>query len=388
MTSLQQARAVAYEIGCRRIGAPQTVPLSGALGYTLAAAATAQATVPTTDTSAMDGWVVSGPGPWRLDGTVTMGALPGPPLAPGRARTVTTGGAVPPGAAAVLRAEHGDLHGDRLLGLAGRPASPGSDIRRAGEEIRVGDLLAPAGTPVTPPVAAAAAVAGLDELTVYPAPRAALVLLGDEVIDSGVPAPGQVRDAFAIALPAILATQGVSITDITRVQDDRDAVRAALTRNDVDVIITTGGTGHGRCDHLVPAVGETGGVIRVRGVDIRPGHPTVLAQLGHVPVIGLPGNPFAAVAALLTIGSPLIAGLIGQPSPSLQRRVSGQDFSGVTRGTRLVAVREVAGELFAVERQGAAMITGLIDADALAVIEPSGALAGQSVQAIPMPWIH
>ena len=77
-----------------------------------------------------------------------------------------------------------------------------------------------------------------------------------------------------------------------------------------DVVITTGGTGRSGTDHLRRAVAELGGRLLIDGIAMRPGHPAVLAELpdGRF-VLGLPGNPLAAMMALSTIGGPLLAAL-------------------------------------------------------------------------------
>lgn len=386
MTPLDAARFAAYDLGRRRGPDVLELSLAAAIGHTLAEPVLARAAVPGFDAAAMDGWVVRGDGPWLVAGAVRMGQEPGPPLAVGSARAVTTGGALPPRATAVLRNECGRVVDGALVPRTEAPLGCGADIRRAGEEIRAGDDVAGSGTRVTPAVAAAAAVAGLDTLRVRQPPRVAIVVLGDEVIPAGVPAPGQVRDAFTVSLPAVLAARGAHVVSMGRAGDDREEVRAALERGDVDLIITTGGTGHGSGDHLVPAVEQVGGDIVLRGIDARPGRPTVLARVGEVPVLGLPGNPFAGIVAFVTVGLALIDGMLGARRPSTVPRTTAEPLTGAGSGIRVVAARETDEGLVAVDRQGAAMTTGLVEATTLALIGPQGVHAGERVRTIPLPW--
>ncbi|WP_258934034.1 molybdopterin-binding protein [Nesterenkonia pannonica] len=67
-----------------------------------------------------------------------------------------------------------------------------------------------------------------------------------------------------------------------RLRDDVDAMRAELGSGSEDVLITTGGTAHSRADTLRPALEQLGARIVVDSVDMRPGHPALLARLGSV----------------------------------------------------------------------------------------------------------
>lgn len=382
------ARRVAHRLGHDHRLDPETVPLAVAHRRTLAAPIRARTAVPAVDTSAMDGWAVAGNGPWTLDGTVRMGVAPERPLAAGHALGITTGGAVPVGTTAVLRTERGRAEGQMVTACPDAPVLPaGADIRPAGEDVTCGGVVAAAGTRATPAVIAAAAVAGADQVEVVRRPRVALVLLGDEVVDHGVPAPGQVRDAFGVSLPGIVQDLGMTVSNIAHVPDDRDAVEHALRDADADLIVSTGGTGRGRCDHLVPALDELGAVVVARGIAMRPGHPTVLARRGDgVPVLGLPGNPFAAMLALITVGLPLCAGIVGSPAPAVLRRRTGRPLAGHPTGTRLVAVSDTPDGVVPVPHQGPAMVGGLVGADAIAVVPSAGVGVGGRVDVLALPW--
>ncbi|WIB34330.1 molybdopterin molybdotransferase MoeA [Curtobacterium sp. MCSS17_005] len=384
MTTLQQARTHAHDLGNSHRTPAQRLPIAATMGATLAAPVIARTAVPASAVSAMDGWVTAGPGPWRIDGQVRMGEAPRTPLMSGTARAVTTGGALPAGAAAVLRFERSRMADGQLFATV--TLEPGTDVRPAGEELALGEVIAAAGTTVTPGVVAAAAVGGVDDLDVRRPPRARVIIIGDEIIQHGIPAPGQVRDAFEIPVPAMLAARGISVVEVLHAGDDLNSVREALMRSDTDLIVTTGGTGRGDADYLAPAIAACGGTLEMRGVDVRPGHPTVLAEVADVPVLGLPGNPFAALGTLVAIGYPLIAGLLGAPLPLPQCRIAAQDLEGSRSATRLLAVKDTDRGLITVGRQGAAMACVLAEAEALALIEPAGVPAGQQVKVLPLPW--
>ncbi|MGW1927625.1 molybdopterin molybdenumtransferase MoeA, partial [Streptomyces massasporeus] len=174
-------------------------PLGEAVGQVLARPLAALTDLPPFDSSAMDGWAVAGAGPWRLRGRGVLAGAQPPPLVDGTAVPIATGARLPSGAGAVLRREHGevDARNGMLLDRTAGPGSPapGRDIRPQGQEGRSGDVLLPAGTTVTPVVLGLAAAAGYDRLTVYRRPVVELLVLGDELLESGLPRAGRVRDA-------------------------------------------------------------------------------------------------------------------------------------------------------------------------------------------------
>ncbi|MFD1214961.1 molybdopterin-binding protein, partial [Arthrobacter sp. GCM10027362] len=181
----------------------------------------------------------------------------------------------------------------------------GRHIRPAGEETRAGETVIAAGTVLNPAHLAIAAVCGHDELPVLRRPEVALLLTGDEVVTAGIPAPGKVRDTFGPALPAIIRRLGGVASRTVRLPDDFGTMLAAVRGCGADVVVTTGGTGHSQADHLRPVLAELGARILVQSIRMRPGHPALLARLPDGrPLVGLPGNPLAAIMALLTLGAP------------------------------------------------------------------------------------
>jgi molybdopterin molybdotransferase len=396
-----EARHVSY--GSANPLPPVAVPLAEAIGRTLSRDVTALQDLPHYASSAMDGWAVNGPGPWLLAGSGQHTSLPreGKRFLPANsAAVIATGGLVPHGADAVLRKESGlaarDANGNHVLRLrpeakAGEPRS-GQHIRPAGQEARSGDVLIPAGTVLNPAQVALAAAAGHDTVQVRARPAVAVVLTGAEVVTQGVPAPGQVRDTFGPQLGNVVSLLGGVAGVPQRIGDSWGSWLDALDSPVVpagaaDVIITTGGTGKSGTDHFRAAIDALGGQLLVDGIAMRPGHPAVLAGLpdGRF-VIGLPGNPLAAVMALLTIGAPLIASLGGAQPPPLQLVMSGCDLEGDPGRTRLVPCRFLSGLAFPVQHTGPGMMRGLAWADAVMAVPPQGVDSGGPVPVLPLPW--
>ena len=407
-TSWKEARTAAH--AAARPLPFETVPLAEALGQTLASDAVALQQVPHYASSAMDGWAVAGPEPWTI---VVPEPEPEPwqihkesgrrPLQAGEAVSILTGGLVPAGAEAVLRTENGDLTpGDPAVlrrAATAREDEPrlGEHIRPAGEEAAAGETTIPAGTVLNPAHIALAAVCAHDTLPVLRAPRVSMLFTGDEVIESGLPDSGQVRDTFGPQLPQLVEMLGGRVDVVQRLPDRLDDVIAALSTDAVDehslamssgdVLLTTGGTGISDADHLRRALEAVDAELLIDGIAMRPGHPTLMARLqdGRF-VVALPGNPLAAMMAVFTVLEPLLQGLRGAPAGKDYHVLAGVDVAPLPGRTRLVPCRIQDGRAFPSQYFRSGMLRGLAEADAVMVLPEEGCTADQAVSALPLPW--
>jgi molybdopterin molybdotransferase len=356
----------------------ELIPVASSDGATLAEDVRALTDLPAYDTSAMDGWAVAGEGPWQVVGKVLAGAAPDVVLRPGQAAIIATGAATPDGTTAILRTEDA-TSAEPLMG-------PGkaSDIRAAGDECRRGEVLATAGTVVTPALIGLLCAAGLDEVVVHRAPTVALVLFGDELVESGVAGVGQVRDALGPQLPGWFDRFGARVVSVTRAEDTLAAHVARLEQAEADIVVTTGGTAAGPVDHLHTAVAQLGGTWVIDSVAVRPGHPMALARLGKGWLLALPGNPQSAIVALLSLGKPLVESMLGRWSPELPEVTLGADAKAPAREHRLLACT-LGQTAEPVVHLGSAMLRGLAAADGFAVLPPGGAAAGSQVRWLGLP---
>lgn len=411
------AMAIAYESGAR-LPAPQvTRPLAECVGEVLAQDVRVVRDVPHYDSSAMDGFAVRGPGPW----IVGENAWP-----------VATGSLVPSEATSVVRqewvqVEAGEASGAGTAGAGRislapgapqRDLEPGRNIRRAGREALSGELVARAGELLTPAQVAFAAVAGHDTLPVCARPRVGLLLTGTEVVASGLPQPGFVRDAFGPQLPAYVRMLGAEVVANVRIGDGEAETEAALEKlvGQCDVVVSTGGTGHSRVDEVRRATlrrvtGETGRVLFPE-LNMRPGHPTFLMEHSGVVHVGLPGNPLAAMVALRLVLTHVLRGALGrgieQPGvvslahdfdPGQGRSGAGSawrvmpakpgDTSAGEGGQQSTQPRDTSGANLQrwklCDKRGSNMLRGLAQARGLVVIPPEGAGAGDAVACLPLP---
>ncbi|MEU3971666.1 molybdopterin molybdotransferase MoeA [Streptomyces bacillaris] len=391
----ERARAVAARAGRGGPRAVVRLALDRALGHVLAEPLAALTDLPPFDTSAMDGWAVAGPGPWTYDeGAGLLAGGQDARLPDGTAVRIATGARTPADTTAVIRSEHAHADAARRLLSARRPVVTGQDIRPRGQECRTGDQLVPAGTVVTPAVLGLAAAAGYDALPAVPRPRVDVLVLGDELLASGLPHDGLIRDALGPMLAPWLRALGAEVSAPRRLGDDAEALRTALTSSDADVIITTGGTAAGPVDHVHPVLAALGAELLVHGVAVRPGHPMLLARLSSdgPHLVGLPGNPLAAVSGLLTLAEPLLAGLAGRPAQDAYRALVHADVPGHPHDTRLVPVVHRAGraggrdQVAPLRYNGPAMLRGIAAADGLAVVPAGGVRSGTEVEILDLPW--
>ncbi|MFF2850110.1 molybdopterin molybdotransferase MoeA [Streptomyces sp. NPDC058001] len=389
-TAWPEARALAAHTARSRTARSRTpvrVPLDAALGLVLAEPLTALTDLPSFDTSAMDGFAVAGPGPWEVRGEGVLAGHGEPAeLSDGEAVRIATGARIPKDATAVIRSEHGRLDDKGRL-HATREVHQGQDIRPRGQECRSGDELLPPSAVVTPAVLGLAAAAGYDELLTVPRPTAEVLVLGDELLTEGLPKDGLIRDALGPMLPPWLRALGAQVTAVRRLGDDAAALRKAITTSRADLIVTTGGTAAGPVDHVHPTLDRIGAALLVDGVKVRPGHPMLLARTKEDQfLVGLPGNPLAAVSGLLTLAEPLLRTLAGRLAPEPYTAPVRDAVHGHPYDTRLVPVTLRGERAVPLHYNGPAMLRGIAGADGLAVVPPGGARAGQELEILDLPW--
>ena len=120
---------------------------------------------------------------------------------------------------------------------------------------------------------------------------------------------------------------------------------------------------------------------------MRPGHPAVLAGLpdGRF-VVGLPGNPLAAMMALITMCAPLLEALGGRPLSGVGQVISAADVDPCPGRTRLIPCTFIEGLAFPSSHTGPGMMRGLAWADGVMAVPPAGVQSGEPVPVLPLPW--
>jgi len=313
--------------------------------------------VPAFHRASMDGFAVRAgdcfgatPGlPQYLDirGEVPMGEAPGGEVGPGEAWRIATGGMLPRGADAVVMVEYTNEMPDGTLEVR-RPVAPGENILHPGEDVKAGEVLFPAGRRLRAQDLGLLAALGVTRVEVHRRPRVAVLSSGDEIVPiTEKPALGRVRDAN-VYLVADQVREGGGIPVWKGiVPDDYAALKAVLAESllEADLILISGGSSVGARDLTLKAMQDLPEAeILVHGVAIRPGKPTILADIGGKPLLGLPGHPASAAVVMQVLGRPLLQRLAGitEERPlwggTVQARLS-RNLAGATGREDFVRVR-------------------------------------------------
>lgn len=381
LLTVEAAQARAADIVERPVEA-ETVALASLSGRVSATDVASPTPLPPFDHSAMDGYAL---GSLDLEHRVLARLAAGAAgmrvaLKPGEAARVMTGAPLPPGTVAVAMQERVRRTEDRIV--LGTAPEAGANIRRQGEDVGVGDVIVPAGVRLDARHVAILAAAGVTEAPVRRRVVVGLMSTGDELVRPGRPiGPGLIHDANRPMLAALLAQPAIELVDLGTAPDDRTALGhlVAEAASRCDMLVTSGATSVGEEDHLAAAVLGAGGTLELAKVAMKPGKPVLAGRVGRAALIGLPGNPFAALVAWLLVGRialERLAGLAPKPLAPLSA-VAAFSQRGPAGRIEFAPARVVgtdAGGLPKVEklgRGGSARLAPLIAADGLAVI-PAG----------------
>ena len=387
----QEARDVALQSA--PIRPTHDISLHDACGRVLANDIAALADLPPFHASRIDGWAVSGPGPWLIVGDSRAGMISSAPLHAGECIHIATGAALPTGTTACLKDEE-SIHDDERVSatfgaadlLDDNGALPsGHDIRPAGYEARIGEVLITRGTRLTPALIGVIAGAGHDTVSVCEQVTVDILIFGDELLDDGPSRDGKVRDSLGPQLPHWINTLGARVLNVTRVQDTLEAHVTAISQSRADLIITTGGTAAGPVDHLHQAIIDCDGELLIDAVLVRPGYHQLFAALPQRHLIGLPGNPQSAVIGLLSLADAFMRGSYGQPLPQLSERIIASATKAPAREVKFVLCRQTSTGVEPVEHVDSSMLRGFVQADGYAIVPAGGVSAGAPVAWLPLP---
>jgi molybdopterin molybdotransferase len=386
--------------------AARVAPLAGeamatlpeALGRVLARDLVAPLPLPPFANSAVDGYAFrhadlapGGATELRLAGRIAAGEA-GMPLGPGGAARIFTGAPLPAGADTVLMQEDAGLGGDGLLVPPGLPA--GANARAAGEDVAAGAVALPAGSLLGPAEIGLAAALGFAALPLRPLLRVGVFSTGDELAAPGAAlGPAQTYDSNRFTLMGLLRRLPVAVSDLGILADRRGATATALAAAAArhDLLLTSGGVSMGEEDHVRAALESVGRLVFWR-LAVKPGRPAAMGMIGGTPVIGLPGNPVAAVVTFLHLARPLVlrrAGALPQPLPRLPAQAGFSHRKKPGRREYLPVTLDGAGVAHRFPRAGAGLLSSLTGSNAFAELEESveAVAPGDGVVVLPFAGV-
>jgi molybdopterin molybdotransferase len=376
--------------------APECVSLDAALGRTLAVDVVATRDQPPFRSSARDGYALRAADlpHQRLEvvGEASAGSRYAGALRTAQAVRIFTGAPVPD-AADVVVAQESVRRTDPWIAIEAS-VQPGRNIRpRAGDFAR-GQTLVSAGVPLSPRHVALIAATGMDRVEVRREPRIAILTTGTELRLPGTEAgPDEIHDSLGHALAAFVSERGGEPLRLDAAPDASSAVAAAVESalSETDLVVVVGGASVGDHDVARGALGALGLEIDVARIAIRPGKPTWFGRIDGHPILGLPGNPAAAlVCATVFLGALLDALLArsvakgGAVAAVLDGKL--EPCRGVETYLRARAGVDAAGRLTvrAFENQDTSLVSVFAASNALIRREPDapGAASGDLVEVL------
>lgn len=311
--------------------------LLSAVGRILAADIVSEENVPDFNRSTVDGYAVKASStfgcsesiPSILDykGEVLMGQAPEFEISENECAYVPTGGELPHGADAMVMIEFSEDYGDGTRAML-KPSAPGQHVTYRGDDVKVGQTVLKAGTRLAARHIGALASLGYDTVSVFRRPRIAVISTGDELVDvTARPSGAQVRDINTFTICAALAEMGCEFEKVGIVIDELPLLEGKIksviygdeNTNPCDMVIVSGGSSVGVKDATFKVYDKLGEVL-FHGIAIKPGKPTIFAEISGKPAVGLPGHPLAAYYIFNLFVKPLIESMSGETTSANGRK--------------------------------------------------------------------
>jgi molybdopterin molybdotransferase len=379
------------------------VTLRECLGRVLASDVRSPIEHPPWDNSSMDGYAVRAadvinartdhPTTLPVLETVRAGGRASRAVDAGTAIRIMTGAPMPTGADSVIRVE--DTDGGETTVAIRDARDAGRNVRPRGEDLRVGDLAVEHGTVIGPAQLGVLASVGAGLVPVHKRPRVAVLASGDELVDvdrfDEVRRGDRIVSSNTYTLTSSVRELGCDVVDLGIVPDDPDAYRERLQAAvNCDLLITSGGVSVGAYDFTKDVLQSLGATLHLWRVRMRPGAPLGFGTLGHMPWLGLPGNPVSALVTFELFGRPFIRRLRGERQ-IFRRSIDVRTRDDITLAASLTHFMRVIVEWEAdgawarlTGPQGSGLLTSMSLANALLVVPPERMTvrAGEQLRAI------
>jgi len=284
------------------IAGTEKVNIRAALGRVLAEDIISRINVPSHVNSAMDGYAVRfknlnahGETTLRMIGTALAGKPFASQVSDQQCVRIMTGGVLPEGTDTVIMQEHTSADG-QIIRFSGTHKQ-GQNIRQAGEDLAIGQVVLKTGKHIRPAELGLIASLGIAEITVRRRLRVAFFSTGDELRSIGSQLEeGQIYDSNRYTIHGMLTRMGAEVLDMGVVKDDPASLERALSEaaTTADVVITSGGVSVGEADYIKELLSRLGEVVFWK-IAMKPGRPLAYGKIGQAHFFGLPGNPVSVM---------------------------------------------------------------------------------------------
>lgn len=362
----------------------EVVSTTEAVGRVLSEAVYAKICCPHYNASAMDGIAVKARDTYLASENNPL------ILTPDMYTVVDTGDAIPDDKDAVIMVEDLSFEREGRVKIFAS-VHPFQNVRQIGEDICMGDMIAPSFTEITPSLCGAILAGGIVKVTVIKKTTVAIIPTGDEIVSpTDNPGKGEIIEFNSSIFSGMLKSWDADTVVYPIIPDKKDMLKLSVKEaaEKYDAVLVLAGSSAGRDDYTCDIIKELGEVC-VHGIAIKPGKPAVLGKIGSTPVVGLPGYPVSAIVVMREIVRDLIAFLS-------HKTVKAENKITAVLGKRIISslkyreyVRVTIGKIGEIYvavplPRGAGIVTSFTKADGIIVVPQNseGIEQGKAVEVI------
>lgn len=366
----------------------ESVSIRDGLNRVVAENITAKFDVPNFDKSPYDGYSFRGedtqnatrenPVILKIVEEIPAGHYPQKVIHKGEAAKILTGGAVPKGANVNLKFEDTEFTGEYVKIFS--PVKANKDIIKAGEDTQKGSVLVEKGDVLTPGILGQLSSQGIEFLNVYKKPLIGIGVTGSELLNSREElAPGKIFETNSITFKGIFENLGFDVKNYDIIPDEEEKIREFIEKaiDEVDVLVTTGGASVGDYDYAVSTVEDLGGEILFWKTAMKPGGSIVASRYKDKTILGLSGNPGAAILGMYRVCLPYLKKILGRRELYSKQIdvILKEDVNKKSPRVRILRgqLEFIDGKVYFAEKtfQGNGILSSFIDCDSFAEI-PGG----------------
>lgn len=328
--------------------------------------------VPPFDRASVDGYALKSQDTWnasesnpvvlKIIGEVHAGEEPKVEVGDGETVYISTGAILPKGADAVIEFEVVEREGDKVIIY--KPVYPQAGVMKAGTDISKGKPLLKKGTKLGFKETALFSAIGFERVKVFSKPKVAIISTGNEIILPGDELrPGKIYDINGRAVSDAVKELGGEPHFIGIAEDNRESLKEKIIEAlKYDIIILSGGASGGIRD-LTASIIEELGEVKIHGIAIQPGKPTIIGLINGKPIFGLPGYPTSCLTNFTLLVAPLIRKLLGMDFKIeyAKKKLAHKVFS--VKGRRQFLPVRINDEVAHPILKGSGAVTSFIEAD-------------------------